>query len=107
MEERTIAALANGQRAFDVEALKAKCGFRDFISEVYSPPRVSIMAEEMGLLGGFALDLTAPGPDGRAWDFTKTGHEARAIGLVNRRRPYLLVGSPPCTAYSNLQNLNK
>ena len=27
--------------------------------------------------------------------------------LVNSRRPYLLVGSPPCTAYSNLQNLNK
>ena len=69
-----LASLSEGQKALDVEALRIKCGFGDLISEVYSPPRVTTMAESMGLRGGFSLDLTAPGPDGRAWDFTKPGH---------------------------------
>ena len=107
LEEMALSALSNGQRALDVKVLRLKCGFGDLVSEVYSLPRVASMAEEMGMRGGFSLDLTAPGPDGRSWDFSKPSHRTRAMRLVNERRPYLLVGSPPCTAYSNLQNLNK
>ena len=75
------------------------------IAEVYSPPRVVTVAEAAGLRGGFSLDLTVP-YQGEYWDFTKKSCRDRALDLLRKDRPYLLIGSPPCTAWSNLQNLN-
>ena len=39
------------------------------IAEVYSPPRVTKMAETMGIRAGWALDLITQDEDGRPWDF--------------------------------------
>ena len=40
------------------------------VAEIYSPPRVTKHAPRLGLLPGFALDLTEVGPtDGKPWDF--------------------------------------
>ena len=63
--------------------------------------------EAAGMRGGFSLDLTAPAPDGSVWDFSRHHCRRRALELVQSQRPYLLIGSPPCTAFSNLQTLNR
>ena len=40
------------------------------VAEIYSPPRVTNIADKIGLTPGFAFDLTTVDPtDGKAWDF--------------------------------------
>lgn len=77
------------------------------VAEVYSPPRVTQMAKQLGMRSGFALDLSVPGADGRLWDFSKPEARKRAWQLVLEGRPYMLILSPPCTAFSSWQALNK
>ena len=74
------------------------------MAEVYSPPRIVTVAEAAGLRGGFSLDLTTPYM-GERWDFTKKSCREKAMELVRQDKPYLLIGSPPCTKFSILQNL--
>ena len=60
----------------------------------------------MGLECGFSFDITVPDADGSIWDFSKKSCQQRAWRRLKDQRPYMLVGSPPCTAFSILQNLN-
>jgi hypothetical protein len=76
------------------------------ITEVYSPERVVEAARRMGLVGGLSLDLTTSDSDGRKWDFTDPEMRRRAIRHVVEDKPLLLIGSPMCTMFSTLQNLN-
>ena len=76
------------------------------VSEVYSPPRITDMAQRMGLKAGWALDLTTNDEDGHAWDFNDAKMRNKATRKVLRDRPLVLVGSPPCTDWSQLMNLN-
>lgn len=39
------------------------------VAEVYSQPRISSMAQKMGLRAGWGLDLTTNDTDGKPWDF--------------------------------------
>ena len=60
------------------------------------------------LLPGFALDLTVVDPDdGLPWDFSKSGKREKARQMRRRQKPYMLIGSPMCTAFSTLQALNR
>ena len=52
------------------EALKGS-GTEYHVSEMYSPPRVTSMAGEVGLVKGMALDLTTVDELGNVWDFDK------------------------------------
>ena len=46
-------------------------GWRTECAEVYSPPRITKIASDMGLRPAWALDLTTVDPaDGQTWDFT-------------------------------------
>ena len=76
------------------------------VSEVYSPPRVTDIAQHMGLVPGFALDLTIPDKWGRKWDFSKPECRKAAEELLDQEQPLLLIGSPMCKAFSVLQQLN-
>ena len=76
------------------------------IAEVYSPPRITAEGKAMGLKCGFAFDVTVPDKDGYVWDFTKRSCRKRAWQKLREECPYMLVGSPPCTAFSIIQNLN-
>ena len=55
----------------DVLVLQSGAGkyHRPDVCEVYSPPRVTATAREMGMKGGWALDLTTDDDQGRPWDF--------------------------------------
>ena len=83
------------------------------VSEVYSQPRVTQAAAEydkdgVNLQPGWSLDLTRADPStGEAWDLSRQDVQSRVIKLVKTTRPLFLIGSPPCTAFSPLQNLSK
>ena len=67
--------------------------------EVFSPPRVGPEAAKFGLDVGDAMDLTT------GWDFNKAEDRRRAEEYVDKEEPLVLIGSPPCVAFSQLQSL--
>lgn len=73
---------------------------------MYSPPRVTRMVEKMGLRSGWALDLTTHNEDGRAWNFDHLEMRNRAVRRLLKDKPTLLIGSPMCTAFSQMNNAN-
>ena len=56
---------------------------------------------------GLALDLTTTNSKGELWDFNDPAKRKEAEELLDEQRPRLLIGSPMCTAFSHIQNLNK
>ena len=79
------------------------------IAEIYSAPRVTKamkLMPSLELVPGFALDLSGEDEKGHAWDFTRADMREKAKALVLREKPYVLIGSPPCTAFSSWQHLN-
>ena len=80
-----------------------------FVSEIYSAPRVTNVAKllpGLGLLPGFALDLTTVNEQGHNWDFTQEKMRREARRKVATEKPMFLIGSPACTAYCSWQALN-
>ena len=70
------------------------------LAEVFSPPRVTAEGRKRGLRVGEATNLLT------GWDFNKTADKKRAQEYIRKYRPKLIIGSPSCTAFSLLQNLN-
>ena len=89
----------------------ARRGYKHLVSEIYSPPRVTAeirKSRTRHLLPGFALDLTVLDPsDGLPWDFNLEAKREKARRMVREQRPYLLIGSPECRAFSTWQALNE
>ena len=52
------------------------------IAEIFSVPRITRVAREMGASGGFALDLRTTDNQGRRWDFDEADARRRAMELV-------------------------
>ena len=81
------------------------------IAEIYSPPRVTAelaKSRSQHFAPGMALDLSVVDPhDGQPWDFSKLEKRERARALIRRQKPYLLIGSPMCRAFSTWQYLNR
>ena len=76
------------------------------VAEIYSPPRATEMARRMGLKSGWALDIITNDVDGRPWGFNHIEMRNRAIRQVLRDEPLLIIGSPMCTVFSQLNNIN-
>ena len=76
------------------------------IAEAYSPPRLTSEGRNFNLRCGFSFDITVPDADGTVWDFSRRSCRKKAWNRLQSERPYMLVGSPPCTAWSIIQNLN-
>ena len=70
------------------------------IAEMYSPPRVTREAAKFGMKVGEAMDLTT------GWDFTKDEHKNMALKYIEDHTPKLIIGSPMCTIFSQLQRLS-
>ena len=54
-----------------------------------------------------SLDLTFKRASGMHWDFSVASNRKAAIEMIRETKPYLIIGSPPCTAWSMLQHLGK
>ena len=76
-------------------------------AEVWSPPRVTALANQYGLIPESANDIETNGENGKAWDFDIAEQENKSISQIFEQRPTFLVGSPMCAAFSILQGLNK
>ena len=86
-----------GQNPFRTELINA-VGQVD-VTEVYSPPRVTLTASTFGLNAGESMDLTT------GWDFRLRADRKRAMQYVRKYRPKLVIGSPVCAMFDSLQNL--
>ena len=69
------------------------------IVELFSPPRVTKVADTREWTHGACMDKLA------GWDFNKEGDRREAIDYIRRERPLWVIGCPPCTMFSQLQNL--
>ncbi len=83
------------------------------VSEIYSQPRI-VQEAALGTYGsrrlkpGWSLDLTRDDPaTGEPWDLSRHEVRERVRKLVRETKPFMLIGSPPCTMFSSLQNLAK
>jgi len=80
------------------------------VTELFSPPRVTAELQRMptiNLAAGATYDLRADAK-GRSWDFLKQADRAKARKEIREQKPFMVIGSPPCTAFCTLnQGLNK
>ena len=82
-------------------------GWATDCGEVYSPPRVTKIAAQMGLKLAWALDLTTLDPeDGEPWDFDNKDKRHKALRMLDEDKPLLLVVSPMCGPFSAMNNIN-
>lgn len=78
------------------------------VSEVFSAPRISSVAQELGLTPGYSLDICyVDRVSGRKWDLREKSAQSTLWSLLGIRRSRLLVVSPPCRTCSILLNLRK
>ncbi|MBN71658.1 MAG: hypothetical protein CME32_20555 [Gimesia sp.] len=83
------------------------------VSELFSQPRIAQEAaireyDGMKLVPGWSLDLTRTDPTtNKPWDLSKPEVRTRVRKLVKDTKPFVVIGSPPCTMFTSLQNLSK
>jgi hypothetical protein len=72
------------------------------VVELYSPPRVTTHISglpHVQLEAGMTFDLRM-GRDGKRWNFLLAADRARARQLISKEKPFVVIGSPPCTDFS-------
>ena len=78
------------------------------ICELFSPPRVCQEAVSRGLVPGWSLDLTTTDPmTGQKWDLSQVSVQNRVRQLIRDIKPFCVIGSPPCTCFSPLQEISR
>ena len=75
-------------------------GKRLLVAEVFSPPRFSVAAQELGF-SALSFDVK------NGYDFTKKQDRDHAEQLLADNPPELLVACPPCTYEGGWHNLNE
>jgi hypothetical protein len=84
---------------------------RKTVTELFSPPRVN--AELLknpavsSVVAGTSFDLIIDQLSGEAWDFLNTDHRRKCWSRLRAEDPWIVIGSPPCTAFSIMNGLNK
>ena len=69
--------------------------------EAFSPHRVTEMARQKGMEGGWSLDFKVEDPIlGRQCDFRVLQDQATAREILHRDKPRVLIVCPPCTLMS-------
>ena len=78
------------------------------VAEIFSQPRICQEASSRGLTPGWSLDLTMKDPaTGQRWDLSDKKTQDRVRRLIRDTEPYCIIGSPPCTPFSQLQELSR
>ena len=83
-----------------IERVKSEENYKVDVSEVYSPPRMVEEARRQRMRGGTSFDLT------NGWDLTDEESQKKMWKALIEEDPWLIVLSPPCTAFSKLQLWN-
>ena len=69
--------------------------------EMISTERVTAVCKQYGLTPGQAMDIK------NGYDLDLAVERKKAWESILRDKPQLVIGSPPCTCFSSLQELNK
>ena len=69
------------------------------VLEMYSPERFGEFRGRLGFKQGCSLDLT------HGFNFDTAVDRAQAWAIIERDQPLLVIGSPPCTCFSMLNEL--
>ena len=69
------------------------------VVEMYSVPRVTEEAQTFGLVPGLAMDLKT------GWNFNKSEDREAARKYQKEVKPLVIIGSPMCRMFSQLQNM--
>ena len=81
------------------------------VTELFSPPRVNAQIRETDdakIEAGTSFDLIVDRHSGKSWDFLKAEHRRRCWQRLKDEDPWVVIGSPPCTAFSILnRGLNR
>ena len=77
------------------------------VSEVWSPPRITALAPEHGLIPGSACDIEVDDECCKPWNFDLPEQRNKCVREILGQRPVFLIGSPMRTAFSILQGLNR
>ncbi len=83
------------------------------VVELFSQPRIAQEAAvrrygRTEVVPGWSLDLTRSDPrTGQPWDLSDKKVQARVERMIRGGEPMFVIGSPPCTALSTMQNLSK
>jgi len=78
------------------------------VVEIFSPPRVCERARERGIAGGWSLDWMHQDPiTGQKWDLRRRHVQDKVLMMLRRDKPGVVVACPPCTLFSQLQNLSE
>ena len=91
----------------EVGALLTESGGAQIV-EICSTARFTAKAGDLGLRPGFAVDLCENKPygphEGVSWDLSKASDVKELFEMIAFERAVIVTGSPPCTAFSQLQN---
>ena len=93
----------------DLQALAVACVDLQAvdISEVYNPARFIQRAGVLGLAPGFVADAAVLKKDGTPWNLMEKEDENLLERLQAKEQPWLVVGAPPCTAFSRLLDITR
>ena len=86
---------------------------RPDVAEIYSNPRICQEAtaqkfDGTGVRFGWRLDLSTKDPsNGKTRDLSDRKMQAKVMQLIKDTELFCIVGSPPCTPFSQLQGLTK
>ena len=72
---------------------------RDDVLELFSPPRVVPRCKEQGLRAVMSIDLVT------GFDLLTLDGRQRAMHEVTKRRPTVIISSPPCTWFSAITQM--
>ncbi len=67
--------------------------------EIFSQPRIGLSVEAMGFISGPAVDIKS------GWDLRSSRDQKSCLALIRSMQPLYLMLSPPCTMFSQMQNL--
>ena len=71
------------------------------VAELFSPVRMTGMAKEFGLNGGWSIDDRCTDPiTGRTYDLRSKKDQNKVRKMIRKDRPLVLTVSPPCTFFS-------
>lgn len=79
------------------------------VSELFSLPRITAEIRRVPNLmldGGSTNDLMSD-KNGKCWDFRRAADRQRVRTEIQSKKPYMVIGSPPCAVVSSLMTFNK
>jgi hypothetical protein len=96
------------RRACSVAGLTEEAA-RRVVTELFSQPRVTQRLHEAPgpFEAGSSFDLVVDQRTGESWNFLEASHRRRCWARLRAEDPWVVIGSPPCTAFSLLNGLNK